>query len=326
MKKLIPIALLFSLSLSSPLLGQSDDAVDAKIPESAAPIPNITVDQPEYIIPPTHPDQKYGTHPRQIFDIWLAPSEHPSPVFLSIHGGGFRGGKRSVKSKILTQCLENGISVAALTYRFSSDAIQPSSFVDVARAVQTIRSRATEWNLDKTRFASSGGSAGAGLSLWLAFHDDMAKPNSPDLIAQQSTRLLGAYVSNGQYTYDPRTVRKMFPGKDTWRHSALALMFGIDMDELDHLPQEKYDLMESIAAINHLTADDPPVILTYSRAFDIEVTSQSIGIHHPDFGIMLKKAMDKLNIDCFVYANKEPLNGQPWITQIEFLKTQFGLE
>ena len=88
MKKLIPIALLFSLSLSSPLLGQSDDAVDAKIPESAAPIPNITVDQPEYIIPPTHPDQKYGTHPRQIFDIWLAPSEHPSPVFLSIHGGG----------------------------------------------------------------------------------------------------------------------------------------------------------------------------------------------------------------------------------------------
>ena len=173
MKNLIPIALLALLSLSSRLLGQSEDAVRTKAPA-------ISVDQPEYLIPPTHADQKYGTHPRQIFDIWLAPSEHPTPVFLSIHGGGFRGGKRSVKSKILKQCLEKGISVAALTYRFSSDAIQPSSFVDVARAVQTIRSKATKWNLDKTRFASSGGSAGAGLSLWLAFHDDMAKPNSPD--------------------------------------------------------------------------------------------------------------------------------------------------
>ena len=286
---------------------------------------SVRVDPPKYTILPTHADQKYGAHPRQVFDLWLAPGNQPTPVFLSIHGGGFRGGRRSVSSKVLRQCLANGISVAALTYRFSSDEIQPVSFVDVARAVQTIRSRALEWNLDKTRFASSGGSAGAGLSLWLAFHDDLADPDSPDLIARESTRILGAYVSNGQCTYDPRTIRKMFPGKDTWRHSALALMFGIDMDELDSLPRSKYELMESVSSINHLTADDPPVILTYSREFDVEVTSQSIGIHHPDFGIMLKRAMDAVGIACEVYAGGKSLNGGSLISQIEFLKTQFGL-
>ena len=102
-------------------------------------------------------------------------------------------------------------------------------------------------------------------------------------------------------------------------------MFGIDVDELDSLPQPKYDLMESVSSINHLTADDPPVILTYSREFDIEVTSQSIGIHHPDFGIMLKRAMDELGIDCKVYAKGKSLDGQTLVSQIEFLKAQFGL-
>lgn len=288
--------------------------------------------RPRYPIAPTHADQKYGPHARHIYDIWLAKSDTPTtpatptPVFLSIHGGGFKGGNRSVSPAVLKACLDNGISVVALTYRFSTDAIQPSSFVDVARALQTIRSKSKEWNLDPTRFASSGGSAGAGLSLWLAFHDDMADPTSPDPIARQSTRLVGAYVSNGQSTYDPRTIRNMFPGTDTWRHEALSLMYDVDMDHLDHQPQEKYDLMESISSINHLTADDPPVILTYNREFDVKITNQSIGIHHPDFGLMLKKAMDKLNIECHVYAQGKSLDGKPAISEIEFLKQQFKMK
>ncbi|MHC4993797.1 MAG: alpha/beta hydrolase fold domain-containing protein, partial [Planctomycetota bacterium] len=232
-----------------------DAAAQNPRPNSAAKAPAV-VEPGRYSIPPTHADQKYGPHTRQVFDIWLAPSDTPTPVFLSIHGGGFRGGRRSVNADLLRQCLDNGISVAALTYRFSQDAIQPSSFVDVARAVQTIRSKAGEWNLDKKRFASSGGSAGAGLSLWLAFRDDLADPDSDDPVARQSTRLLGAYVSNGQCTYDPRTIRTMFPGKDTYTHPALELMYDVDMKHLDHLPKAKYELMEYVSSINHLTADD----------------------------------------------------------------------
>ena len=74
---------------------------------------------------------------------------------------------------------------------------------DAARAVQFLRSKAGEWNIDKTRIAATGGSAGACSSLWLAFHDDMAKPDSPDPVARESTRLTAAAVNGAQTSLDP---------------------------------------------------------------------------------------------------------------------------
>jgi len=60
---------------------------------------------------------------------------------------------------------------------------------DGARAVQFLRSKAREWNLNPKAFAASGGSAGTGMSLWIGFHDDMADAASSDLVKRQSTRL-----------------------------------------------------------------------------------------------------------------------------------------
>jgi len=44
---------------------------------------------------------------------------------------------------------------------------------DCARAIQFLRSKAARWNIDPKRIAATGGSAGAGISLWLGFHDDL---------------------------------------------------------------------------------------------------------------------------------------------------------
>ena len=98
-------------------------------------------------------------------DVWFAKSDKPTPVLVSIHGGGFRGGNKSVDAGLLRECLDSGISVVAINYRLSDEAIAPAQFLDSARAIQFIRHNAAEWNLDSTRFAATGGSAGAGLSL-----------------------------------------------------------------------------------------------------------------------------------------------------------------
>jgi acetyl esterase/lipase len=66
--------------------------------------------------------------------------------------------------------------------------------LDGGRAVQFARSKAKEWNIDKARIAATGGSAGAGISLWLAFRDDLADPKSDDPVARESTRLTCAAV------------------------------------------------------------------------------------------------------------------------------------
>ncbi len=91
--------------------------------------------------------------------------------------------------------MQNGISVVSVEYRFikeaTADGVVPpvhGPLHDAARALQFVRSKADEWNIDKTRIAASGGSAGACTSLWLAFHSDLADPNSP--IRSHANRLV----------------------------------------------------------------------------------------------------------------------------------------
>jgi hypothetical protein len=47
-----------------------------------------------------------------------------------------------------------------------------------------------------------GGSAGAGTSLWLATHDDLADPAASDPVLRESTRLVCAVCNGTQATYD----------------------------------------------------------------------------------------------------------------------------
>lgn len=267
---------------------------------------------------PTHADVKYGPHKRNVMDVWLAESDRPTPVLVSIHGGGFRAGNKSVAGNLLQQCLNAKISVVAITYRLSNDAIAPAQFHDCARAIQYIRSQAKPWNLDPNRMAATGGSAGAGLSLWLGFHEDLADPQSEDPVLRQSTRLTCMAVVQGQTSYDPRFIRKIMPGANAYRHPALAQLYDVDLRQLDNLPAEKYKLFEEVSPINHLSKDDPPALLTYRRGMDA-----SYEIHHAVFGKVLKEQMDKLGIRCDVIAAGKPVGESRNISIIDFLKENF---
>lgn len=275
--------------------------------------------------PPTHADVKYGPHARNIMDVWLAESETPTPVLVSIHGGGFRGGNKSVNNGVLRRCLNSGISVVAITYRLSDTAIAPAQFQDAARAVQFVRHKAGDWNLDATRIAASGGSAGAGLSLWLGFHEDLADPENDDPVLRQSTRLTCMMVNAGQTSYDPRFIRELFPEFPVYNHSALSQLFGVDMDKLDELPEGKYRLFEEVSPLTHLTKDDPPAMLQYNGPLDQEVTNVDVGIHHARFGEVLKEKMDALGIRCIVIADGEVFGDGERISPFEFMRQEFSM-
>jgi acetyl esterase/lipase len=155
---------------------------------------------------PTFRDIPYGPHERNKFDLWQAPSAVPTPLIVHIHGGGFyEGGKGSFwgsRDADLVKALDAGVSVASINYRFLESAPLQDILRDSARALQFMRRNAAQWNLDKTRVAAYGDSAGAGTSLWLAFHDDLADPNSPDPVLRESTRLTAAAGLIPQATYD----------------------------------------------------------------------------------------------------------------------------
>ncbi len=246
---------------------------------------------------PTFANVAYGPHERNVLDFWQARSNRPTPVVVSIHGGGFYRNNKSVRNEILEVCLANGISVAAISYRYSTQAIAPGPFLDSARAVQFLRSKAKEWNLDKAHFGGTGGSAGAGMALWLGFHDDLADPYSSDPVLRESSRLTCMAVINGQTSYDPRFIRGLFPPTAPLpADGALSKLFGMkSMAGSENAPPEKIRLFEEMSPINHLTSEDGPVMLVYALGMDAQPD-----IHHPIFGVRLKEKMDALNIPCEV--------------------------
>lgn len=273
-------------------------------------------------LPPTHADVKYGPHKRNLLNFWQAETNQPTPLVIHIHGGGFLSGGPTGPAQ-LKDYLRAGISVASITYRFSSDAPYPAQMQDSTRAVQFLRSKAKEWNVDAKRFGAMGGSAGAGISLWIGFHDDLADPHSADPIARQSTRLTCMAVNNAQTSYDPRFIAAHIPGPG-WKAGPLWMLYGMKAKDasLDDLPPEKVRLFEEASPLNYLTADDPPVRIIFTWDNVTSGVSETHSIHHPKFGEILKQKMDELKIDCeFKYA--QPAKEMP--EDVSFFKKHFGL-
>lgn len=257
---------------------------------------------------PTYADVPYGPHERQVFDLWITPADKPTPLVIYIHGGGFRqGNKNTIKAESIKQFQEAGLSVAAIHYRLSDVGPYPIMMEDAARCLQTIRHRAKEWNIHPGKIACYGGSAGAGISLWLGFHDDLMLPDHDDPIKRQSTRITAAATINGQSTYDLRTFRKWFGIPDLKNHEALYPFYGIQ-DESDWDSPRVKRLMTDAAAITHLTRDDVPVYMTYGRG-NVQVekdTAQGVWVHHVLLGLKLQEAMENLGLECNIQSPDHP--------------------
>jgi len=245
---------------------------------------------------PTFADFSYGSHEQQVMDIWSADSETPTPLVLFIHGGGFRNGSKSnFSAEGLHKFLDAGISLAALEYRFVQHKRLPAAHHDCRYAFQLIRSKAEEWNLDKTRVGAFGGSAGAQICMWLGFHDDMANAESDDWVERESTRLTCVATRGGQTTMDFGWWVANIPGYEQPHR-----------DPRETFEAEKFsEVVQDVSALSLISKDDPPIFMTYGMAPDDPIPEESDNpqgwkIHHVNFGFALKKEMDALGIESHV--------------------------
>jgi len=257
--------------------------------------------------PATHADVAYGTHERNVLDIWLADSDRPTPLVVYIHGGGFRtGSKESLNAATLRELLDNKISVAALNYRFVAQERLPAAHHDCRRALQFLRSKAGEWNLDKTRIGAFGGSAGAQLCMYLAFHDEMADPDSADPIERESTRLACVATNGGQTTMDFDWWIQWIPGYESAHRDPYETFEAPNDDELRAV-------VADVSALSLISADDPPIYMSYGMrptdpVPDDPEKASGWKVHHVMFGIKLKERMDALGIEAdLAYPNAETI-------------------
>jgi acetyl esterase/lipase len=245
----------------------------------------------------------YGKHERQVLDFWKAKSDKPTPLVLYIHGGGWRGGdKSSLSGAAIQQYLDAGISVAAINYRYVTQAaelkIEPpvkAPLEDAARALQFIRSKAGEWTLEKKRVGATGGSAGGCSSLWLAFHDDLANPKSDDPIARESTRLYCAAVNGAQTSLDPKELREWMPNYGYGAHA-----FGFASFQAFYDGREKIvPWLKEYSPLEHVSKDDPPIFLDYpsQKVPPVVGEKQADPTHSAVLGLKLAEKLQAANVE-----------------------------
>lgn len=255
---------------------------------------------------PTLVDVAYGPHERNKLDLWQAESDKPTPLVIFIHGGGFvNGDKSQIRNRpVVRQCLDQGVSFASLNYRFREHAPIQDILRDAARAVQYIRSRAEEWNIDRARIASFGGSAGAGTSLWLAFHDDLADPNADDPVLRQSSRLAAAGSLNGQASYDLRDWEQLIgPSSYQWPSTELLAFYHFDSAAEAKSPDGDR-IMKDCSMVNLITQDDPPVVCACAMP-NGEPRNRGHYVHHPRHAIAIADRCKQAGIECRLLLNDD---------------------
>jgi len=260
-------------------------------------------------------DVKYGQHDRNTFDIWLVESCIPTPLVIFYHGGGFVGGdKGDYATEHLTGFLRAGISFAAVNYRYHTEHAQGilGSIDDCRRALQWIRHKAPQWNIDKDRVGAYGTSAGAGTSLWIAFHDDMADANNnvqPYL--RESTRLQVVGALATQATYDIVQWSEIFQNCRIRRPLKEALLvFAVHCYKLNNV-QELYQpegirIRTALDFLAKMSPDDPPMYVCNGMASKCSDTSYIPDMNHilhsPLHAKRLKEQADAVGLQCYVEA------------------------
>ena len=97
-------------------------------------------------------------------DLYLPEGQGPFPLIIWVHGGGWTSGDKSLSanSSQIRQTTR-GYAVASVNYRLSQEAKFPAQIEDCKAAVRWLRANATQYNVDPSRVAAWGSSAGGHL-------------------------------------------------------------------------------------------------------------------------------------------------------------------
>lgn len=196
-----------------------------------------------------------------LLDIYrpLNPIISPMPAVIWIHGGGWRGGSKFPSPvEFLAKYGFLGISIE---YRLSGEATFSAAVEDSKCAVRWLRAKAKEYNVDPDRIGVWGGSAGGHLSLMVATAEAGAGLEGDGGWGEYSSRVQAAVAY-----YGPSDFISLYKGGGN--NSALTEFIGGTMEER---PQAYW----LASPLNHVTPDDPPLLLVHGDLDPVVPFSQS---------------------------------------------------
>jgi len=278
-------------------------------------------------------DIAYDTKTRSQFDIWLPHSNTPTGLVLYVHGGGFSSGDKDFVYTVqsggawdfptdIRFLLQNNIAFATVRYSLlnptgESEGIK-KSMSDVRRALQYIRSRANDFNIDKNNIILAGNSAGAGTSLWIACNNDFANSQSNDPVLRESSRVKGVVARETQSSYniEERWVNDVFTDYGITWSTILANEAGniqkiYGVSSLAQYESPSIDAYRADVDLLSLMTSDDPEIWVNNTLRDVvnpyNPFSPDIPSHHAFHARALKKRADAVGIKNITFYGKNPL-------------------
>lgn len=123
-----------------------------------------------------------------------------SPVFIHVHGGGFRSGRKDRDAlPILYRLASQGWLCVSINYRLSPGASFPDYLVDVKKAIAWVRRHGSEYGADPSTIIVAGGSVGGQLAALAALTAD--QPKFQPGFEQADTSVAAAVVLYANYNW-----------------------------------------------------------------------------------------------------------------------------
>ena len=200
----------------------------------------------------------------------------PAPLLVFIHGGGWRGGKRSDYLVYLLAYAQKGYMTATVSYWLLKDAPYPASVEDVTDAVRWLFNNGDAYGYDPDRIALVGGSAGAHLAMLAAYGWEEGRIR-PDCVEAGQKRRVKAVVN----IYGPVDLTTPYAQTQSLVTNFLA-----------HSYQERPELYREASPIQYVSHDDPPTMILHGTSDTLVPVSQSD---------LLKVRLDSLGVPCRYY-------------------------
>jgi acetyl esterase/lipase len=122
----------------------------------------------------------YGNDDRQVLEYgYLNTTPSPRPMVLFLHGGSWITGDKASMRYMMQPIIESGLMYVSMNYRLMLTGATFSNMLeDIQTAIQFLRGNASFLNLDTTKMAIAGESAGAHLALLYAY----SRPSSIPIV------------------------------------------------------------------------------------------------------------------------------------------------
>lgn len=222
----------------------------------------------------------------------------PFPAIVMIHGGGWVGGERDSFRPFQFYFSQMGIVCLTIDYRLAPKDKFPAQIEDCKAAVRWLRANARKYNVDTTRVAGFGGSAGAHLTALLGTTNGQKRWEGRGGNPHQSSAICAMICLSGPYDLvlaHRNSVRQRKEEGGAVR-GMLEAFLGVPPDKFPALYREAspitYASKNTVPAfLTHGTAD-PLVPIEQSEVFyqklkgmGVEVDLMRIeGAGHADFG------------------------------------------